>query len=140
MLHLRVFALILAMFVCACGANYRASGSRGSVPARSKVFIQSTSEDADKGIRQAIAAELAMRGHQVVAHSAPGALILNYHDDWKWDIIMYLWALDIQLAEPSGKILGTGDFSHHGIHHYPNNRHVVRDIFAEMDKKGIFAH
>ena len=139
MLPLRVLALISTFFLCACGANYRASGSRGSVPAGSKVVIQSTSEDADKDIRQAIGAELAMRGHQVIAHSAPGALVLDYHDDWKWDIVMYLWSLDIQLAEPSGRILGTGSFTHKGIHHYPNNRHVVRDIFAAMDQKGIFS-
>jgi uncharacterized protein YceK len=131
--------LILCVGLSACGSNYRASGAKGSIIGGTKVSVKATSNDADPGIRNAISSELARRGLQVVDNAPPNGLALSYYDEWKWDLAMYLWALDIQIAEAgTGKVLATGDFSHFGIHHYPNNRAVVREIFEKMDQEGVF--
>jgi len=131
-------AIAVSMLLSACGSNYNANGTRGSVLAGRTVAIKATSNDADKGIRNAIGTELFKRGLQASDNPSANGLILSYYDDWKWDITMYLWALDLKLTDNSGKTLAVADFSHFGLHHYPNNREVVKTLFEKWDAEGVF--
>jgi hypothetical protein len=130
---------IVCGLVSACAPSYQATGQRGAAVRGRAVSVETTSDDGDKGIRNAISAELFKRGLQVVEAKPANGLNCIYFDEWKWDITMYLWALDLKLTDAkSGAVLAVADFSHGGFHTYPNTRNVVRKLFEKWDEQGVF--
>ena len=137
---LPVILLLACSLLSACAPSYQASGERGAAPHGRSVFVEPASSDGDKGIRNAISAELFKRGLQVVETKPATGLSCVYFDEWKWDLTMFLRALDLKLTDPkSGAVVAVAGFSQGWLHTYPDTRDVVRRLFAKWDEQGVFS-
>ncbi|MDB6171649.1 MAG: hypothetical protein JWL59_960 [Chthoniobacteraceae bacterium] len=132
------FLLSFVLMFSGCALSHTGSGVRGSLAPGQSVQIVATSDDHDPGIKNAISSELAQRSIGTVEQKAQGALSLTYYDDWKWDLVMYLWTLDLKLSDATGRPLATANFHHKGLHSFPNNRLVVKTLFEKWDEAGVF--
>lgn len=63
-------------------------------------------------------------------------VILSYSDNWRWDIVMYLNSLTINLFDgASGNLLATGRWDNSAFHGFQNPREVVKELLDDMFAK-----
>jgi hypothetical protein len=67
-------------------------------------------------------------------------LIVRYADDWKWDLKMYLWSLDLMVYDArSGTRIGTGRWKNSTLHGFYSSEKVVTDVVHDtLVKEPIF--
>ena len=133
-----ILTLLAVMCLAGCAGSYQGAARR--IPHGSAVSIRAISEDKDPMIRNQIAAELLKRGMRVTNERPKSGFELSYHDEWKWDMMMFLWKLGLSIEDTQkGEVIGTAGFRHVGIgHNYPNTRKVVQRLFEEWERSGAF--
>ena len=138
MAGMKAIFILLAVCLPGCAGSYQ--GAARHIPRGAAVSIRATSEDRDAEIRNQIAAELLKRGMRVTNERPKSGFELSYNDEWKWDMVMFLWKLGLTLEDTQkGEVIGTAGFRHAGIgHNYPNTAKVVRRLFEEWEKSGAF--
>ena len=63
-------------------------------------------------------------------------LLVRYADNWKWDMVMYLRALDVQVYDAkTGTLLGSGAWKNSALHGYHDRDNVVSNIVDELATK-----
>ena len=65
--------------------------------------------------------------------AADADLLVRYTANWKWDIVMYLRALDIQVYDgQNGTLLGSGVWKNSALHGYHDRDKVVKNVVDEL--------
>lgn len=59
--------------------------------------------------------------------------VVNYSDQWRWDIAMYLRALSISIFDAeSGDLLVSGQWHDSALHGFKDSREVSHNLVADM--------
>ncbi len=142
-MFLRLFSLVVAIgLLSSCSSTNRAVGSAGALAGYRAASVEVLPDDSgDAGILQEIRTELSRRGFSIVQAGAPGRhLIARIGDTWNWDLVMYLYSLEIEFIDSStGAVAAVADYRNSAFHTFPDRRKVVRDLFTQLDAKGVFA-
>jgi hypothetical protein len=91
------------------------------------------SSDVDASIQR----ELLLRGLSVTAGNeadrpANADLLVRYVDDWKWDMVMYLRRLDLQIYDAQGNtLLAAATWKNSPMHGYHGLDKVVAQLVGE---------
>jgi hypothetical protein len=97
------------------------------------------SADMDIGISQQFQAlGIAMKSPVTAGVTRTGGadMIVAYNDVWRWDIVMYLKSLNINIFDAkSGNLLVTGRWENSVFHGFQNYKDVIRDLSVEMMNK-----
>ncbi|MCP5556470.1 MAG: hypothetical protein H7A55_01840 [Verrucomicrobiaceae bacterium] len=136
-------ALLISLgLLSSCSTTNRAIASKGALAGYRTASVEARPDDSgDVGILQEIRTELSRRGYGIVQQGAPGRhLVARIGDTWRWDLVMYLYSLEIEFIDSStGAIAAVADYRNSAFHTFPDRRKVVRDLFAQLDAKGVFA-
>jgi hypothetical protein len=63
-------------------------------------------------------------------------VIVAYSDVWRWDVVMYLKSLTINLFDgPSGNLLVTGRWDNSAFHGFQNPADVTKELLDDMFAK-----
>lgn len=66
--------------------------------------------------------------------------MVRYGDEWKWDLVMYLWSMDVSFTDAkTGVVKGTAHYKNRFWHTFPNPENVTRRMFEAIDSKGGIA-
>jgi hypothetical protein len=104
------FLMGLLMLLLGCTTSQQVvvtpSGHGRSFRAVHLIIHGDPSSDVDASIQR----ELLLRGLSVTAGTeairpATADLVVRYVDDWKWDVVMYLRRLDLQVYDAQGNTL-----------------------------------
>lgn len=136
---LLISAAVACFALTSCTSTYRVEGARGALAKRGTVRIVVNSEDSgDKKCRSAVETELRNRGFRV-SDNPNADLTVRMIDNWRWDIVMYLLELDLVFKDArTGLLKAQAHYSNSPFHGYPSQVNVVRQLFMEMDAKGLF--
>ena len=102
---------LAVLLVAACATNTaRAPGA--DLTKLKTFYIVHTPED-ERGTEKLIARRLAALGYHSTHGDSPTPpekvdAIVIYNDRWKWDSAMYMIQLDIQIRDPWGAMLASG--------------------------------
>ena len=59
--------------------------------------------------------------------------VVTYSDQWRWDLVMYLQALTVNLFDAgTGDLLVTGQWHDSTLHGFKDAREVTRNLVADM--------
>lgn len=136
--------LLLCLFsVVSCAGKYRVDANPGALKATTARVLPAQGAEGDKACKRGIEAELRKRNFTLVETSSTGEnheeLLVRYNDEWKWDMLMYLWAMDVSFADAkSGQIKATVHYQNRFWHTFPDPKNIARRAFAALDKKGVF--
>jgi hypothetical protein len=62
--------------------------------------------------------------------------IVSYSDVWRWDLVMYLKSVSIQLFDAqSGDLLVTGSWNDSTLHGFRDSKEIVQNLVDEMFDK-----
>lgn len=62
--------------------------------------------------------------------------IVSYSDVWRWDLVMYLKSVSIQLFDAqSGDLLVSGNWNNSAFHGFQDSKVVVQNLVSEMFDK-----
>jgi hypothetical protein len=68
--------------------------------------------------------------------SAEVDAIVTYADVWRWDLVMYLKSITINVTDAaSGNLLAMGRWDNSAFHGFQDAKHVTSDLVAEMFMK-----
>ena len=59
-------------------------------------------------------------------------VIVTYQDWYKWDLVQYLWTLDIYLNDSEMRPFAHANFHHGGLHTFPDRRDMVRRLIDQI--------
>jgi hypothetical protein len=59
-------------------------------------------------------------------------VIVTYQDWYKWDLVQYLWTLDIYFNDMEMKPFAHANFHHGGLHTFPDRRDIVRRLIDQI--------
>jgi len=88
------------------------------------------SADVDAHVERALIAN----GIGVTEDKSASTLTVKYADDWKWDLVMYLRALDLQIYDArTGTLIGSARYSNAAFtHSYPNTGKIAEELVAQV--------
>jgi len=66
------------------------------------------------------------------AKNSQTPVIVTYQDWYKWDLVQYLWSLDIYFNDTELKPFVHANFHHGGIHTFPNRRDMVKQLIDQI--------
>ncbi|PYI91205.1 MAG: hypothetical protein DME97_14750 [Verrucomicrobia bacterium] len=96
-------------------------------------------------ITRAVAFELRSRGVIATIRDVGDApsetvdLLVVHTSDWPWDLARYLASLEIKLVDRNSKeIVGAGTYEGTTWHDFPQPAVIVRNIFEDFDRRGVF--
>jgi hypothetical protein len=69
------------------------------------------------------------------APPAPVEMIVAYDDHWRWDMAMYLYALDLRLYDGQRRLLASGAWNDSVLHGYRSAQRVVDVLVSDMLEK-----
>jgi hypothetical protein len=144
----------IILFVFSSFLFYSCAGSSVTVHARAGQRNYSTAEiynsdtkhpELSQQITRAIVSELRSRGvystvrNAGVPRSETVDLVVEHTSDWPWDVVRYLSSLEIKLVDrDSNEIVGAGSYEGDTWHDFPQPAVVVRKIFEDFDRRGVF--
>jgi hypothetical protein len=124
----------LTLVGCATSNNVVVNpGAHAPVTSAYVVAHGDNSADMDASIQRALMA----RGIRVAAgpdgQATDTDVLVRYADNWQWDMVMYLRALDIQVYDAkSGTLLGSGAWKNSALHGYHDRDKVVTNVVDEL--------
>ena len=62
------------------------------------------------------------------AKNSHAPVIVTYEDWYKWDLVQYLWSLDIRFNDTELKPFAQANFHHGGVHTFPDRRDMVERL------------
>ena len=134
---LRLLAILLSFLCVSCSATHHASGR---VTKRGSVQVFHDAEDSgDENVRAAIRSELIQRGF-TLTESNQSDYVAQFKDTWRWNVIMYLARLDVNLIERrTGSVEAQGVYRNGALQSYSDVKKVVKQVFVQMDQDGVFS-
>ena len=117
---------------CATSSGVIANPSASQTPYHSVYIVDHGGSGADMDAN--MQREFLKHGFAVKAGTEDGDhagadLIVRYADDWKWDIKMYLWSLDVMVYDSkSGTLIATGRWKNSTLHGFYDSEKVVTQV------------
>jgi hypothetical protein len=131
-------ALSLALGGCATSSDVVVNRSAAHTTYTSAYVVTHGGNGAD--MDALIEKELLRHGLNVSSGSASpssGQLRIEYVDEWRWDMVMYLRSLDVTAYDDRSQgLLATGSWKNSVMHGYHSKDTVVADVVSET-LKGI---
>jgi hypothetical protein len=134
-------ALVVALTGCATSQNVTV----GNVAAQKKITTaalvpqEGNSADMDSQVQQQLMAYgITPKSPLPVGtrQSADVDVIVAYADVWRWDVVMYLRSLTINLFDgPSGNLLATGRWDNSAFHGFKNSKDITKELLDDMFAK-----
>lgn len=63
-------------------------------------------------------------------------MLVAYSDKWRWDIVMYLKSLDLNIFDAkSGNLIVTGRWENSAFHGFQDSKKVIKGLLDEMMAK-----
>ena len=144
-MKIRSLLLSAAMIgaLSACATSQQVTLAKQNVPATMRSVAQihqaDNSADMDQNLQHAVLnAGLQLKPVQAegTTRSAGSDALISYRDVWRWDVVMYLQAVSINLFDArSGDLLVSGTWQNSALHGYPNSGKVVDDLVKAMVDK-----
>jgi len=135
--------LMLATFLSGCATSQKVTlgqiDSQKKISTVSQVTQDSNSKDMDLEMRQQFSSygiESKLPLPNGTRQSKDVDVILEYSDVWRWDIVMYLKSLTINLFDgQSGNLIVTGSWENSAFHGFKSSRDVIKGLLDEMMAK-----
>lgn len=126
---------LAVLLIAACATNT----ARAPGPDLTKLktfYVVRTPED-ERGTEKLIARRLTALGYRSIHGDSPTPpekvdAIVTYNDRWKWDSTMYMIQLDIQIRDPWGAMLASGQVMR------PSRQHTSPEDMVEETLGQIF--
>jgi hypothetical protein len=137
-------AFFLLLGVAGCSSTQQVTLARQSINHDVKTVFHVRSEndssDMDKNLDLAIQhAGLQLKGvlPAGTVQSDKADALISYYDVWRWDLVMYLKSVRINLFDAkSGDLLVTGSWDNSALHSFPNSTKIVDDLVHSMHGPG----
>jgi hypothetical protein len=63
-------------------------------------------------------------------------MLVTYSDKWRWDIVMYLKSLDLNIFDAkSGNLIVTGRWENSAFHGFQDSKKIIKGLLDEMMSK-----
>lgn len=135
----RVLASLLVLGImlvsgCATSRNVVVNPGTRLQPTSAHVVAHGgNSSDMDASIQRALMSQNLRVTAAPEGQPTDADLLVRYTANWKWDIVMYLRALDIQVYDGrSGTLLGSGVWKNSALHGYHDRDKVVKNVVDEL--------
>jgi hypothetical protein len=122
---------------CSTSQSVMQGAQATNAPLTKACFVAHGGKSADMDAR--IQQNLETHGVSVVAapgcdKNAPGVdFTVTYTDQWWWDIVMYLKAVDIHFyTAPGGQLIASGHWNNSPLHQFPSADGVVANLMDDM--------
>jgi len=127
----------------ACATSQQVTLAKQNVPLAmnsvAQVHQADNSADMDQNLQHAVlnsGLKLKPTQPEGTIRSAGSDALISYRDVWRWDVVMYLQAVSINLFDAhSGDLLVTGTWQNSALHGFPNSGKVVDDLVKAMVDK-----
>ncbi len=138
----KMLAVLLAaatLGLAGCSTSSRVVVNPGSTLVAESAYVVlhgGNSEDMDAHMqRELMAHGLTVRAGPELDN--PGTdLVVRYADSWRWDMTMYLGALDIQVYDTqSGTLIASGSWKNSALHGYHDSEKVTGQVIDEIFAK-----
>lgn len=135
---------LLSLFLASCAGVYRVDIAPGTIKKSTVRVLAAEGAEGDPTCKRGIQEELSKRGFTLVEgagnNSRTEDLLVRYSDEWKWDMLMYLSAMDIHFTEPkSGVVKGSIHYKNRFWHTFPDPMNIARRSFEALDQHGAFS-
>lgn len=139
----KTVALVAVITLAGCSTSQSVTVAKhGAIPAIETVAVAQhggTSRDMDTNLQQAALAQglkLTAPVSENTTKSETADALLSYSDSWRWDIVMYLRKVTLNLTDgKTGDLLVTGTWENSTMHGFQSASQIVSDLFAEMMSK-----
>jgi hypothetical protein len=135
------FVVSVLLVGCSTTSNVMVGNPDQIKPIHTVAFVPQggNSSDMDGYIQR----DLRSRGIDVRATAAPGTrkmadvdAVVGYSDTWRWDLVMYLKSLDLDIFDAdSGSLLVSGHWENSALHGFQDPAGVVKQVMDEMFRK-----
>jgi hypothetical protein len=137
------FAVLLCALMtgCATSQNVTLAQITASKPIVTAALVpqEGNSIDMDTNVRAALMAQGVTSQAALptgTRKSAEVDAIVSYSDVWRWDLVMYLRTLTINVFDASsGNLLAMGRWDNSAFHGFQDAKQVTRDLMSEMFAK-----
>jgi hypothetical protein len=137
-----LFAMLIGG-LSACATSQQVSLVKQNIPRNMTTVAQvrqaDNSADMDQNLQHAVldaGLQLKPALPEGTVRSGGSDALISYRDVWRWDVVMYLQAVSINLFDArSGDLLVTGTWQNSALHGYPNAGKVVDDLVKTMAGK-----
>jgi hypothetical protein len=101
------------------------------------VFLGDKSVDVDNSLQKAFLGEgFQVSGGKEDAMTDDSDLLVRYTDNWRWDLVMYLLSLELQLYDAKSKnLLSITTWKNSALHGFPNLDEVTKQLVKETVQK-----
>jgi hypothetical protein len=66
------------------------------------------------------------------AKNSHAPVIVTYEDWYKWDLVQYLWSLEIYFHDTKLRPFAHASFQHGGFHTFPDRRNMVKQLIDHI--------
>ena len=133
-------ALLLAFVMSGCSTTQQVTLAKAS-PTKAIAAVAQTPQEGNSA---------EMTGHLIAALQAEGVsikaplpagtrtttdvdAIISYGDSWRWDLVMYLRSLSLQMYDAkTGDLLVAGDWKDSALHGFRDAKTVMQGLVSEM--------
>ena len=141
------FFLSLAVLICAlmtgCATSQNVTLAQIAAPkpiaTAALIPQEGNSVDMDANVRAALLAQGVAPQAALPAGTRKSAdvdAIVSYSDVWRWDVVMYLRTLTIDIFDASsGNLLAMGRWDNSALHGFQDSKLVTSDLMSEMFAK-----
>jgi len=134
---------VLLAGMTGCASTEQVTLGKQSIPTHLTSVAQVTqdndSADMDKNLHSAISAAGLEQKASLPAGTMKAANVdglISYSDKWRWDLVMYLNSVTINLFDAkTGDLLVTGAWNNSVLHSFPDSKKVVDNLLQEMMAK-----
>jgi len=138
-----LFTAAIFLGLTGCSSTQQVTLAKQSIPNHvmtvSQVKQEDNSKDMDANLIQAVnSSGLQMKGSlpQGTAKSKDVDALISYQDTWRWDLVMYLKSVSVNLYDAkTGDLLVIGSWENSALHSFPDSGQVVRNLLNEMVNK-----
>jgi hypothetical protein len=133
-----IFGSLLALSLVGCAGKYniKSSDNMNTYTAKTAHVVHQggNSKDMDAHVSRAFVSKGFKVSESLPNQTIPKTdLVVKYTDSWRWDITMYLNAVDITVVDRNGNILATGNYTNSPFwHEWPSEGQVVQKIVDDM--------
>lgn len=140
---IRILLGILVAVLSGCATSHNVTvgqlGEHKKITTAALVSGDGNSADMDSEIKQQLLAYGVTSTPNLPAGTRQTSnvdVIVSYDDVWRWDLVMYLQSLTVNLFDgQTGNLLATGNWKNSLAHGFHNSRDVIKELLDDMFAK-----
>lgn len=140
-----IYALVVSacVLLAGCGGSYNVTRTAAKAPEQIRTISFSSQDGNSPEVTGYVSEALTGQGVVIKPVSTAKAFksaevdaIVSYSDVWRWDLMMYLKSISINLYNAStGELLATGRWGDSLLHGYHRGESVTKELINEMFSK-----